>query len=76
MYLHNWPFMFLPTPIYATTATNVELIDNMSLTCVKNAQATRTSFRNSKNSSNLSQGLHHAYSSKVGGEKRLCLLSG
>ena len=53
--------MFLPIYIHTATASHDDLIDYMNLTCIKNAQTTRTTIINSKNPSKLSQGLRQAF---------------
>ena len=64
--------MLFLASIYTTTATHVELTDNVNLTSRKNAQVTHISLRNSNTTSDLSQGLRHAFFSlKVRGEKVL-----
>ena len=52
--------MLLPTLINTTTARHVELIDYMNLTCFIDAKITLIFIRNSKSTSDLSQGFRHA----------------
>ena len=53
--------MLLPTSIHTTTATNVQLIDHINITCFKNEYLTRIPVWNRKNTAGLSQCWHYSF---------------